>query len=129
MLILDDTIDGDKLVLESTLSGGVKLSLLSNFKPEELEIYETTPEDWDINAVKKFLGTRYGVFQIVGFVIAKIFRLKNNPIGQGVICSELVLMYLLHSPFANEFKHLRLNKTSPEDLYEIIVKSSSFHRI
>lgn len=129
MLILDDTLDGDKLVLESTLSGGVKLSLLSNFKPEELEIYETTPEHWNIDAVKKYLGTRYGVFQIIGFIIAKTFGLKNNPIGQGVICSELVLMYLLNSPFSNDFKHLRLNKTSPEDLYEIIVKSLSFKRI
>lgn len=127
MLVLDQTLDGDHLVLEAVMSG-VRVNFLSNFQPKELEIYDTITEDWNCNSVKQYIGSKYGKLQIIGFVIAKLFGLKNNPIGQGIICSELVLLYLINSPFSTEFKDLELNKTSPEDLYEIIIKSSSFKK-
>lgn len=129
MLVLDATLDGDRLVLEATHAGGVKLSLLSGFNPQHLEVYDTDPEDWNITPVKRYLGVAYGTLQIIGFALAKLLKLKHNPIGKGVICSELVLMYLLHSPFADEFKDLEINKTSPQDLYEIISISKTFRLI
>lgn len=129
MLVLDHTLDGDHLVLEAKRTTGVHLNFLSNFEPKELEIYDTVVEDWDINSVKQYIGTRYGTMQAIGYGIAKIFGLKNNPVGQGIICSELVLMYLINSRYASEFTHLQLNKTSPQDLYAIILSSPSFKKL
>lgn len=127
MLVLDQTLDGDHLVLEAVMSG-VRVNFLSNFTPKELEIYTTIPDDWNINSVKQYIGTKYGKLQIVGYTIAKIFGLKHNPIGQGIICSELVLLYLITSPLSNEFKKLQLNKTSPQDLYQIISQNPNFKK-
>lgn len=130
LLIVDDALDDDPIILESSAYGGVKLNILSKYSDSyNFEIYETIDDHWDINMLRPYIGSKYGYFQILGFALSKLFGLKKNPFGQGVICSEFVLLYLINSPYKMDFHMLQLNKTSPEDLYRIISKSPNFKLI
>lgn len=129
MLILDDTIDGDSIVVEASPKHGIQLSLLSKSSNHPIEVFQDVQDIWDINPIKASIGHNYGYLQILGFVLARAFSLKHNPFGKNEVCSELVLEWLLHTPYINEFKHLDPNLVSPQDLYEIISKSDSFKRL
>jgi len=88
-----------------------------------------------LQKVKELNGKSYGYFQLLGFILVwlvkKIFRKKvNNPIKGGIICSELVLIYLQTVGIdKDKFSELDKNTTSPEDLYEIIDKSENFKKV
>ena len=126
MLVLDDTIDGDKIVIEASAKRGIQMTLLSKFSGRPIEIYQDSLDLWHINSIKPYIGNNYGYLQLIGIALVKIFKLKKNPFSKDQVCSELVLQWLLHSPYSSKFKHLDLNLTSPEDLYKIISKDSDF---
>ena len=74
-------------------------------------------------------GETYGFFQIPWFALRSLFKwffnktLKNNIETDGVICSELLIIYLqgLGGLYLDAFKHCKINETSPEDIYEIVL--------
>ena len=50
-----------------------------------------------IATLMPYAGVRYGVLQIVGIALARILKLKRNPLGDGnrtLVCSELAALVL-----------------------------------
>ncbi len=76
-------------------------------------------------AFKETAGQTYGFLSILWFALKMLFRAgwKDNFFTDGVICSELLLIYLknLGGPYADAFSHLTVNETSPQDIYEVVV--------
>jgi len=128
-LIIDDTIDGDAIVVEATARHGIGFNLLSHFSHREVEIYEDVNGIRDINALKPYIGHNYGYLQLLGIALVKIFKLKKNPFPDNEVCSELVLDWLLASQYSDEFKHLDPDTVSPGDLYDIVSKSPNFRKL
>lgn len=129
LLIPEEEFGDDPIIIESNAYGGVRIDLLSKYDDKyNIEIYEELKSDNNLNPLKPYIGNKYGYFQIVGFVVSKIFKLKNNIFGSGEICSELVLLYLLGSRSKKLFQNLQKNATSPEDLYRIISKKPSYFK-
>lgn len=126
-IILDDDLEGDALVFESSPSGGVKLNLWSKYKDQICEVYNINV-NCSIKPLYNYLGDNYGYLQITGFIIAKIFSLKHNPIKKDYVCSELALRFLIENNIEG-FESLDPNSTSPEDLYESIKQHVSFIKI
>jgi hypothetical protein len=64
--------------------------------------------------------------QLIGFILVWLWykltlRKANNPFRGGIICSELVLMYLQAIfPENEELKKMDKNTTSPEDIQDFI---------
>ena len=79
MLILDDTIDGDAIVIEASASHGIQLSLLSKFKNRPMEVFQDKNDIWDINPIKRYIGNNYGYLQLLGVALVKLFKLEKNP--------------------------------------------------
>lgn len=124
LIVLDDDLEGEALVFESTLSGGVKLSLWSHRNDVKQAIYEVRGSP-SIKPLYSYLGKNYGFLQILGYPIAKLFGLKNNPIKKDYVCSEIVLRFLIDNGF-NEFNLLDVNTATPEDIYKVLSKSKNF---
>lgn len=127
LIVLDDDLEGEALCFESTLSGGVKLSLWSRRHDAKQEIYDIRGIT-SIKPLYPYLGKNYGYFQILGYPIAKLFNLKKNPIKKDYVCSEIVLRFLLENGF-KEFEVLDPNSASPEDLYRILRTSKNFRKM
>ena len=120
---------------------GVSIDAFKKYRSSDynLELWmPLAPEEDIIKGLQKteeLNGKTYGYFQLLGFifvwVVKKVFRKKvNNPIKSGIICSELVLIYLQAVGVDKEkFEGLDKNSTSPEDLYEIIDKSENFKKV
>ena len=74
-------------------------------------------------------GETYGFLQIPWFAIRSILKnlfgwiLTKNWKPDGVICSELLLIYIqaLGGEYLDAFKHLKVNETSPQDIFEIVI--------
>lgn len=126
-IVLDDSLEGDPIVFESASYGGVRLNLLSKYKGSKIELYEVEGCN-SIKPLYEYLGANYGYFQIVGNVIAKVFRLNNNPISKDYICSEVALRFLIENGIEG-FGLLDPNKATPEDLYRIVSTRSNFKLI
>ena len=85
---------------------------------------------------KEYNGQTYGFLQILGMAIRIMLRWlgisKNmrNLFPSGVICSELVLYYLkaLGGEYEDAFKHLSLDETSPDDIYQVIYDNPKLFR-
>lgn len=125
-IILDDDLEGDALVFESAIAGGVKLNLWSKLQRHLHEIYEIN-QTCCIKPIYAYLGENYGYFQILGYPIAKLIGSKDNPIKKDYVCSEIVLRFLLENDFT-EFDHLEPDMASPQDLYDIISQSENFQK-
>jgi uncharacterized protein YycO len=67
-------------------------------------------------------GCNYGFMQNLGILIAKIFKLKNNPFKKGKNCSELVGEFL--SNIGYKFDK-NLNLLTPKDIYLALNQLSS----
>lgn len=126
LIILDDDLEGENLVFESSSSGGVKLSLYSKYQNKNKEVYSIN-RPCSIKPIYQYLGSNYGYLQILGYPVAKILGLKINPFKKDYVCSEIVLRFLIENGFA-EFFHLDFNTASPEDIYCILSKSKNFHK-
>jgi hypothetical protein len=87
--------------------------------------------DAGIRRVFNRLGVIYGYFQLIGFVLVWVWykltlRKANNPFRAGIICSELVLMYLQSIfPDNEELAKMNKNLTSPEDIQDFIEANPS----
>lgn len=126
LIVLDDDLEGEALCFESTMVGGVKLSLWSKYKDYIKEVYSISRPS-TIKPLYQYLGKNYGYLQILGYPIAKLFKLKSNPIKKDYVCSEIVLRFLLENDY-KEFETLDTNTAAPEDLYKIIKSSNSFRK-
>jgi hypothetical protein len=89
------------------------------------------------NGTKKVRGkieTTYGWLQILGFipmVIARrlLFMKIPNPARAGIICSELVLLYLRELEPGYLWDSLDRNAVSPEDLYKMLLIHPGFEKV
>ena len=85
-----------------------------------------------VDKVLPYIEKRYGYLQILGFALVSLLKkigIKiKNPIGTGIICSELVLLYLRELELA-EFKKLNRDTIAPDDLLQIIQKSKNFKKV
>lgn len=76
-----------------------------------------------------YAGETYGFLQIPWFAVRSILKwlkinhLSKNWFPDGIICSELVIEYLLFldPEYYEAFKGLTPNETSPEDIYQIVI--------
>ena len=46
------------------------------------------------NILNDYLYKKVGYFQVLGYFIQRLFKLKNNPINKDINCSELNTLYL-----------------------------------
>jgi len=95
-----------------------------------------TSIDSGLFAVRRYNGYRYGYLQLIGFAFVYIWlaitgKRVNNPIKGGIICSELVIIYLKHVfPHEEEIQRMDRNTTAPEDIYEFVQKRPDlFHEV
>lgn len=85
--------------------------------------------DAAIRRVFDRINVSYGYAQLVGFVLVWAWRrvtgrAANNPFRGGIICSELVLLYLQAAfPGNAALNEMDKNTTSPEDIQEFIEKN------
>lgn len=128
-IVLDQNVGDDALILESHMYGGIKLNLLSKYSNHNFELYSLNGSGYSVEPLKPYIGYVYGYTQLFGYVIAKIFRLKKNPITWDIVCSELVLKFLKEGSLSNEFNDLEINSATPQDIYDIVVKSPNFKKI
>lgn len=121
-IVLDQTFNEDPLIFEASFKGGVKLNFLSNKELGPLFEIRGTPT---LEPFYRYFGKNYGYLQILGFVVAKVFGLKKNPIKGDVVCSEVVFRFLTENGF-KEFDHLDPNSATPEDIFQIVSTSRNF---
>lgn len=98
-------------------------------------------EEEKILACKKTIlemsGKTYGFLQIPWFAIRETLKkltglvLTKNINTSGIICSELVIYYLksLNSKYNELFKDLKIDETSPEDIFRIVENSELFEKV
>jgi hypothetical protein len=123
-IVLDDDLEGEALCFESSMTGGVKLSLWSRYATTKKSVFDIEGIT-SIKPLYQYLGKNYGYLQILGYPIAKLFGLKHNPIKKDYVCSEIVLRFLLSNGY-KEFECLDPNSATPQDVYDILCKSSNF---
>jgi len=122
-------IDNKEIILESTVFGGVRIDLLEKYQRghHEIEIFECLyEEDSALETLEPYLGKPYGIFQIVGFVLAKLLKLKKNPFTDGLVCSELVGIWLKsskHADLKEAFIEFGNNEITPKHIYDTVCKS------
>lgn len=128
-IISDYKINNDNIILEANMYGGIKLNLLSKYLYDhEIEIYSVNGTNYNIEPMLKYIGELYGYFAIFGDLVAKVLHLKKNPVTLDMVCSELLLRFLLQGSLANEFKDLEPNTANPQDIYSIVINSHSFKK-
>jgi len=123
-------IGTDYLIIESSFVGGVKFNLLSSYKDTnkyDLAIYRLPIEDDNVDILLPYIGKNYGYTQILGFLLAKLLKLKENPFTKNIICSEIVLLALLNSNLSVLFEQLDLNYTSPQDIF--VIADNNFEKV
>jgi len=112
----------DALIAESSMSGGVKLNLLSKYKNNHYDLdfidISHACDQADLDHILPLIGHKYGYFQALGYFIAKVLRLNTNPFTDDIICSELVYLFLIETDLKELIEDLKSNEVVPEDLYE-----------
>lgn len=118
--------DIDECLILQAVGHGVEIRTKNNFLKENEIIQEflvnITEEKYLFILNKSFdhLGDKYGFLQNIGDVIAKIFKLKNNPINDGINCSELMAEIIIEiDPEA--FSEIEdLNLVTPKDIFNYL---------
>lgn len=94
--------NGDELIYEAS-GARIKLIGLQAQRHFPVKIHHTYEFDLDRIQYRRLIGlfryasVEYGTWQIIGIALARIFRLKKNPFGDGQytqVCSELVGRFL-----------------------------------
>lgn len=86
-------------------ASGSRVSLIGKYAAAQMpvKIYHSYTFELDEDQYKDLIKLldyshlHYGVWQIVGIAIARIFNLKKNPLSSGkdtLVCSELVALFL-----------------------------------
>lgn len=127
-LVLNETLDGKALIVQSATHGGVSFNVINGIDTTSEAFQINNPTD-DISCLFPFIGDQYGYIDALGFGIAKVFKLKKNPLTNGMICIKLVVYWLQNSPMKNEFSTLDVNTASFDDVYNIVSKSNNFTKI
>lgn len=111
-----------------------------HYKKGYLELYRPKASDYMIDraidaVISQHLEKSYGYFQLLGFALVSVLKWLGitikNPIKAGSICSEVVRDYSVALKLADSVKFQELDRdtTAPDDLLNIIKKSSEFERI
>lgn len=112
----------DHLIAESSMVGGVKFNLLSKYQDDnhEMELIDISNDcsPCDLDSILPLIGHMYGYTQAIGYMIAKLLRLKTNPFTDSVVCSELVYLFLIDTKLKNVLNDLNPDEVTPEQLYE-----------
>jgi hypothetical protein len=87
-----------------------------------------------IKKVQEKVEATYGWLQLIGFIPVVIARRLlgmtiSNPARGGIICSELVLIYLREADPDGPWKDADRNAVSPEDIYEELLLSPLFEKV
>lgn len=94
---------GDEVVFEAS-GTSVKLLGKESFRFHPIKVHSEfsvnlSPGQWDkLISFLKYSGISYGVWQIIGIAIARLLRLKKNPLSDGkytMVCSEIVARFLI----------------------------------
>jgi hypothetical protein len=107
-----------------------KKYLVNVFMP----IADATAINGALFKIRRYNGYMYGYFQLLGFAFVYIWlaitgKRVNNPITGGIICSELVIIYLKYLfPDEEEIQKMDRNTTAPEDIYEFMVKRTDLFK-
>ena len=117
--------DGN-MVYDSTSLGFTKRHLVDFLESQNIVREYTIPitdlqEEVVYQLFKKYKGRNYGFKTLLGIVIAKIFRLKKNPLRDGdesLICSESAA-YILKTVGYKFDKGLEL--VTPKEIEEAII--------
>lgn len=82
------------------------------------------------NACNKHAGLHYGYLQNIGLVLMKIFCLNNNPLNDGINCSEWVA-YCLEEIFPEDWDSSKMdfNNVSPTDIHDYLSNKESLGEI
>lgn len=105
-------------------------------KKQRFELWDLRGVDEEtkrLALVKLFglIGTKYGTGQLVSAsipVLLKKLGIKvGNPVGAGTVCSEFDMLFLLELGF--DLSHLKKNKVTPQDIYDVISKHKDCYRI
>lgn len=73
-----------------------------------------------LNKSFDFIGSKYGMMQNIGDVIANMFSLKNNPINDGINCSELMSEIIIEIDPEAFSEFYDLNLVTPKDIYHYL---------
>lgn len=123
-------IENHCIIAEASFHGGVKFNLLSRYQDANtynMETYDLgdIKTDSSTNMIMSKIGDNYGYAEIVGNLVARVFRMKKNPFTDDEVCSEYVLLVLRESKLGSEFMDLDPNKVSPGELRDRIIKLTS----
>lgn len=131
---------GEKMVFETDLK-----AQLVPFKKEYIEKQADAYEVWRpikakapeiLEATKHsyftIAGETYGFLSIPWFAVREVIywltgkKLWKNFKTEGAICSESLIVYIkaLGGEYAEAFKHLTRDETSPEDIYRVVKNRS-----
>lgn len=145
-IILDQELFGDPLVIDCAWDrGGVRLtfwSLIQRMPHEVFEVIKYYPLEAQIGAARAALSIRYSYIKILLYPIKKYlgeaasnkcisFLNKlglSDPWKTGAWCSEFAAMYLLNIGALLSIAH-DLETITPEDLYQIALKSPQFKKV
>jgi hypothetical protein len=132
-IVMEDDLLGP--IVEEASTKGVEACSIDKYidGPYYFKLWKVRAADDQIDAgirrVFNRMGVIYGYAQLIGFVLVWIWykftlRKANNPFRGGIICSELVLMFLQSIfPDNPELQKMDKNTTSPEDIQEFIEKN------
>lgn len=115
--IVYEKIKDDYLIIEASFHGGVKFNLLSKYQTKDFNLQLIPITELDIACLLPLIGNNYGSLQILGNLIARVFKLKCNPFKKDQVCSELVYIALINNGFSELMKGLKPNLVTPQDLY------------
>ena len=77
----------------------------------------------------RFAGVDYGIKQVFGIALARLFKLKKNPLSQGrrsQVCSELVAMFLVEVLGIIYLPHIiNLDLVGPKQIQQLLEKMDS----
>lgn len=115
-------IGDDFLIAEAAFHGGVKFNLLSRYKASHYDVELLAVPSYPIDCLLPYIGTNYGVKQIIGFLISDTLKLHQNVFTDDLVCSEFVYLWLINSPLNSNFEQFDQNRVTPQNLYEILSK-------
>lgn len=113
-------VDEDGVIMEASAIGGVKygnIKNLYNTRGVQYELWDLVGTSSDLAVIDKYAGKQYGYIQILANFFARIFRSTWLFYTKSLVCSELVTLWLQQSRYARNFKDMKPNYVSPEDVY------------
>lgn len=71
--------------------------------------------------INEYIGKKYGIIQLLGRAIYKLFKLEIHPLFKGIVCCELILYWL--KKFLPTFTYVIPEDTDVQQLYNLCIKN------